>query len=266
LLGAKSLSFDNPETYGFMHNEMLANVAKEVDETIDFDAMDEVFEYVKEIHVQFVEESSMSAEDKVMMIEYLETYKSFIFTANVYNALFLDTDNEVVQNIIQLHEKNVIDDFEKVTLLNMLNKIESSFAGEITNDEFVVYILSVKHEWEANYPEGATYGKMLGIVLGIAEGSAQFWNDYPHPIEPIIIIDPLNNQPYPCYALPAAAGAVVAKDVAGAIVGGVTSACVQAGVTGDVNWKVVGCSAVVSGVSASAGVVGKVAGFIAKLF
>ena len=67
---------------------------------------------------------------------------------------------------------------------------------------------------------------------------------------------------YPCYALPA----VVATDAAGAIVGAASSALAQTAVTGEVNLKVVGVSAVIGAVSYSTGVVGKVAGFIAKLF
>jgi hypothetical protein len=62
-------------------------------------------------------------------------------------------------------------------------------------------------------------------------------------------------------ALPAWAAA----DIGGAIVSGAIAASGQYTLTGEVNWEVVGWSAVGGGISTSTGAAGKVASFISKL-
>lgn len=94
---------------------------------------------------------------------------------------------------------------------------------------------------------------MVASILAISIASIEWWEENP---------DAFADNTKSTKALPVWAAA----DVVGGVLGAGMSAAAQYGVNGDVNWEIVGYSALGGAVAGSTGIVGKAAKWISGLF
>jgi len=206
-----------------------------------------------------------------------ESQKGFFNDVFDENQLFLETSNlqGIIKNEINienpirashttlsvliddLHQANVISNREFEKLLDFQETLSKVYPAEISETDFTDYLKE-----SANKIENESV--ILRTMIDIGIHSNEWWNNN---TPDIYLPNPIGEVPYPSeqyqtYALPA----VVGTDIAGALVGGVMSAGIQYAVNGDVNWTIVGASAVGGAIVGSTGVVGKLGKWISSLF
>jgi hypothetical protein len=135
-------------------------------------------------------------------------------------------------------------------------KVKLSYEGVISDFELKSFTLQLKDEWLAmGYTVDSENGRIMAYTLAISLASLEWWEENPDGLKS-------SRSLKSALALPAWAAA----DIGGAIVSGAIAASGQYTLTGEVNWEVVGWSALGGGVSTSTGAAGKVGKWISSMF
>jgi hypothetical protein len=275
LLKHKNFSFadspdqDDPAYWGFIHNLFLANFNEIFDETnadvSDAQTPDEVIDYCNKINLSYLH--TLYAEGMIDDVDtweqIFEETKYYTCTPYLYYVLSASGTSGITYQLKFLKNQGVIDELECLTLNNIMNNVRQNLSGMISHAQFLICINHANTVYMAHYNEDSEHGKMLGIVLGIANASAEYWGKRPDLLEPYPIWDEKPNNVIPCspcYAVPA----VVAADVGGAIVGAVGGAVSSKVTSGEVNGKAVAIGATIGAVSASVGAPAAVGNAVCK--
>ena len=180
----------DPAYYGHIHNLFLANFNAIFDETVvenrNFQTPDEVIEYCYEINLSYLQTLSATGiiDNVDRWAQELEESKYYTCTPYLYHVLSSTGTNGVTCQLNSLKNQGFIDDLEHSTLNEILNKVKQNLAGIITDTEFLVCIDNANAVYTVNYDGNSEHGKMLGIVLGIANASAEYWAERPDLINP----------------------------------------------------------------------------------
>ncbi len=253
-------SQDNGAYWGFVHNLFLTNFNEVFDENnqavVDPQTPDEVVDYIYSINENYL--NTLVAEN-VIDIDDVSLWQQALSEESKYYAcipyLYYTIESNVIEDQLNLLEAaGYIDALEHTTLNDITNSVMQNLAGTTTHSDFLLCIENANMVYAENYGETNEYGKMLQIVLSIANASAEYWSGRPDLLDPYLVWedeDPSLIIPNtPCYAVPAP----VAADVGGAIVGGAVSAGVSYVFDGEVDWKRVGINATATAICGSTGI------------
>ncbi len=242
----KKLSFSAYKQYGDLHNAFLSNALDHFSEDISLNLKQDKIDYVARFQQGYVPSTGLSANDQNQLSAELYEYRDLVVYPDLYNEAFVSRGSGVTlsSEIDDLLANGVIDAFEHGKLKTLLSMARGNLDGTVSNTQLEDFVQRALKDWEnSNYTQNSATGQLLPIVLSISLSSIDWWKTHP------------SADKYKTAALPAWAAA----DVAGGIVGAVSSGIVQYTITGDVNWKVVGGSAVAGAVVGSTGLVGRIA-------
>jgi hypothetical protein len=258
------LSFEQFEVYGEIHNQFMTNVKDNFEPDERIENVDQALNYVNEFQLSFLEKADLKGIDKKYLSDALVSSSELVVFDLTYEKMFLspnartsESDEPTLFELVEeANSKGLLDNFEYQSLKNLGEKVKDSYDGFVSDNELKAYISDLKYEWIAQgYTEESENGRIMAYVLAISLSSLEWWEANPD-------AGLTENSNGRVMALPAWAAA----DIGGAIVSGAIAASGQYTLTGEVNWEVVGWSALGGGISTSTGAAGKVAGFISKLF
>lgn len=232
---------------GQLHNEMLANAIDRFDETIDFNDVYEIVEYVKDINMTYIDEHDFDKETKEILYEMFEVTKECVSTPDLYDSTFAG-QYSFDRNVNILYDAELIDDFDKEQLMSIWEQIVKAYNQESSNEEVIETIKK-----NATIGMEGTKSMVANAIYDIALSSIDFWNEYG---DKPISIDP---ETPPCYLPPQ-----VAADVIGATYSAAVCAIGQAALTGHVSGASVAVAAVGGAVNGSFGVAAKAANATVK--
>lgn len=262
----EKLSFESFEKYGKIHNDFLTNVKQNFEPTDEISSYDEAIDYVNTFQQQFLKSTSLSESEKQMLSAAIIETKRFVDFDYSYNKMFPNQENRQKSasidemTLFELVEKSkedgLIDEFEYNSLMALGEKVKLSYEGVISDFELKSFTLQLKDEWLAmGYTVDSENGRIMAYTLAISLASLEWWEENPDGLKS-------SRSLKSALALPAWAAA----DIGGAIVSGAIAASGQYTLTGEVNWEVVGWSALGGGVSTSTGAAGKVGKWISSMF
>lgn len=267
LNGNANKKLASSQSYGIIHNDFMsfANNDFVLDENITTknDAYNSVTSFFQEKLESY---NGIDESEKRFLNDAFDDNHFFLETSNLQKII----KNEInIENPIRashttlsvliddLHQANVISNQELDKLLDFQETLSKLYRGEINSSDFKDYLYKSTNNIENE-------SVILRTIVDVGIHSNKWWNNN---TPDIYLPNPIGEVPYPSeqyqtYALPA----VVGTDIAGALVGGVMSAGIQYAVNGDVNWTIVGASAVGGAIVGSTGVVGKLGKWISNLF
>lgn len=263
----EKLSFESFEKYGKIHNDFLTNVNINFEPSDEISSYDEAIEYINEFQHEFLESTNLTKEEKQMLSASLSETKMLVDFDYSYSKLFPSQKNR--QKITSIDEMSLfelienskanglIDEFEHNSLKLLGEKVKQSYEGIISDNELKSFALQLKDEWlSMGYTVDSENGRIMAYTLAISLASLEWWEENPEGLKST------RSSLAVAMALPAWAAA----DIGGAIVSGAIAASGQYAITGEVNWEVVGWSALGGGVSTSTGAAGKIGKWISNLF
>lgn len=262
---------------GKFHNEHLANVINnfEVPEVGNYQAaVNSITNFNKLFYKQNETLYFGAAEPEPETDQNFEDSKEFVNKPAFTQGLLASSGSTSLDGLIaQIADVPVINDANKELLRDFKDAIKQNIEGGISNEDLEAQFVSLANRWSEinSNNESSPSATLTGVVLTIGLKSSEFWQE--HAGEMAIVRFENTTQ----YALvnrgPSASSNPqvwflhpAALDAAGAIVSSVGSCLVQYGATGHVNGRAVLGSAIVGAVSASTGLVSKVAGWISSLF
>lgn len=260
--------FSNSTDYGQVHNDFMDFINNDFTPDGGINLKNDGYNYVvsffnnkassyNQIKKDEKEALLKSINDNAKLLETSDVQKIINNQINISNPIS-NTQTSLSQLILDLKNQNVIslDEYEEINdFQNVLTKVNNS---ELSATDLNDYVNKLD-----NRIEGKNY-KIIEPMVSVAKYSNNWWNDNTPTIYlplPIGEVTHPSNQ-YTTYALPVAVG----TDIAGALIGGAMSAAIQYGANGNVNWGIVGASAVGGAIVGSTGVVGKLGKWISSLF
>lgn len=240
---------------GEIHNAFLAHAYDKfiIDDSLT--TKEEKIESLKGFQQAYLETFDLEARDKALISAGIEKYKNMydnteILCRRVFDAPTRSDGNYDEMNIFQAidyaYEANVIDDFECEKLKSVANTAKVAMAGEMTQAELVRQIADIVRDWEAKgYLVEGEYGITLGNTLAVSMASMEYWDEHPDlpEFEPVVV------------------ASIVARDIAGGLVGAVSGG-IGSAVRGGFSWGAVGWGAASGALVASTGIIGRIASWI----
>ena len=231
--------------------------------------LEDGIKYVRDFNEKSILESfSLSDVQRNLLKKGMDETKNFLVEINYPYANYsigakqlslFDIQNVVIADLLK-HETINIDDAKILRrLIDSFQKAEvqqiSVFALDDTLSTLENEFKSIVHQTETNY------GYITGAVLAVAKESYNWWLNNPGAIQ-VNSIKTTNKIDNKIQAIPL----VVANDIAGALVGAGIAVSGQMIINGEVDWGIVGWSAVSGAVIGSTGVVGKIGKWLSNLF
>lgn len=264
----QKLKFESFEKYGQIHNDFLTNVKDNFQINEDINSGEEALNYVNKFQQNFLSTISLEKEDKTMLSKSLEQTKELIVYDYAYLKMFSSSEKtrksssleemSLFELIEDCKNKELIDEFEYVSLLELGEKVKESYEGIISDNELKTFVLQLKNEWiEKGYTIDSKNGRIMVYTIAISLASLQWWEENPEGIEKSKIFRATR-------LLPAWASA----DIGGAIWGGATGAIASYIASGGegVSWEAVGIGALSGAISTSTGAAAKLGKWITSLF
>lgn len=214
-------------------------------------------DYVKDIAQTYNNSLNISAEEKAFNNQVLEDSKHFV-VSETFMADYVGNNGFVYEKVNDLYQAGEIDLFEKESLVATAQKSYDNHIEILSTSDLKAFIIGIKQEWESKgYLEDDKHGKILPLILSISLHSFHWWENNPDAYE----------------ALSRAIPAVVANDIAGAVVGATYQASkevvnddVSGGETIEGAGERIAMGAVHGAVLASSGAVTKAAKWLKSLF
>ena len=243
----KSMRINSYEYFGKGHNLFLTNVDKNFESDFNITKLDDAIEFVNKFNTSFALTLGIKDKEELkIFINSLNDYKRFVRTDILFKELF--EDGLCFSRIKEALSIKVIDQFEFDKLNILVQATYDNYKGKVSNSEIEKMILSIQGELDRKCSKlGSEYGQILGITLSISRASIEWWNNK----------NGNGNAKIP---------AVVGADIAGAIIGAVSSGVGSCTTGGSVNWKSVAWGACAGAVMGSTGIVGKVGKWLSGLF
>lgn len=223
-------------SFGQLHNNMLAYVIDNFDETIEFNDVYEIVKHVSDIDMTYIDKYGFDEETGNILREMCEITKECVSTPDFYDSMFAG-QYSFKNSVNILYKAKLIEDFDRDLLMDIYGQIVKAYNKEISNDEAVDNIKS-----QADLGQKKTNSMVANAIYDIALSSIRFWDENgeePMPVDP---------ETPACYLAPPAVA-----DIGGAIVGAATTAVLQGAKTGHVSGKDVAIGAVATAVNTSVG-------------
>ena len=252
-------------SYGDIHNDFMdmANAEFEIDTTVT--SKTQAIRQLTDFYVNRTSSyTKLSSDDRNILAESIENNNDLFDAQTSINVIF---DRNLVNNpwrgrstltvlIDDLNANAVISSNETAQIRATVTLVRDAIQGRVNLNDFEQKLTQLSAD-----NVGKNYD-FLNPALCVGESSLSWWrNTSPDLFLDQQVISPSNPQ-YQTNALPD----VVGVDIAGAIVGAAVSASIQYGVTRNVNWKIVGLTAVAGAITSSTGVIGKLGKWISNLF
>lgn len=243
-LGGKSGA---PISFGQLHNDMLAYVIDNFDETIEFNDVYEIVNYVRDIDMTYIDKYGFDEETGNILREMCEITKECVSTPDLYDSMFAG-QYSFKNSVNILYKAKLIEDFDRDILMSIYGQIVKAYNQETSNDEVVGNIKS-----QAELGQKKTNSMVADAIYSIALSSICFWEENGEGYMPVDPETPV------CYMPPQ-----VGADVVGAAYSAAVATAGQLIVNGKVNGKTVAIAAVGGAVNSSFGVATKAANAVVK--
>ena len=243
-LGGKSGA---PINFRQLHNDMLAYVIDNFDETIEFNDVYEIVNYVRDIDMTYIDKNGFDEETGNILREMCEITKECVSTPDLYDSMFAG-QYSFKNSINILYKAKLIEDFDRDILMSIYGQIVKAYNQEASNDEVVGNIKS-----QAELGQKKTNSMVADAIYSIALSSICFWEENGEGYMPVDPETPV------CYMPPQ-----VGADVVGAAYSAAVATAGQLIVNGKVNGKTVAIAAVGGAVNSSFGVAAKAANAVVK--
>jgi hypothetical protein len=261
----EKLDFADFEKLGVIHNRFMTNFKDNfrIDPTIDSRSV--AIESVNQFNLAFADKITDIPEgEKQLFKTLLEENKRFVDSQAFYKEAFVssnalrsggeDSQGLLLDCLKEAFANDMIDQFEYEKLKLIGLKTKENYEGSVLDAELEKLIISIKDEWVSKkYTENSKHGRALAYTLAISLASIEWWKENP---------DAASSGLRATTVLPVFVG----RDIAGAIIGGVSSGVGSYATGGSVNWKSVGWGAGAGAVLGSIGAVAQLGGWISKLF
>lgn len=264
-----SLKVSDFQSFGELHNMILANANENFNIT-DSLIQDENAKIDSLLKFNFDAIDNICLEDKediknqlkrfknVVLCDKFETFfgnnsptreEEELFEENIIfeklandSVITLDELPSLRTLINSLHDKGHIDDISNEIYLTLLDLVEKSCAGLITDEELEnsVDLLIYRYD-NSNLTKDTPLYVSTGVALAVSKSSLEWWEENPTAITAESKIPQM-----------------VAMDIGGAIFGAVTNAATQAVLNKRWSWTTFGISVACGAVSGSLGMAGKI--------
>lgn len=258
----KQLKVSDFNKIGEIHNSFLTNVKDnfKIIETLKDEQ--EKIEAIYQFNKDFVTSLDISAAEKNLLIADLDKTKSLVKEDVLISKSFGIALNNKSYSKNQENEENLFDIIENLKtdgkinngsyqILNSLsNDLKANYEGSLSDNQLKINVQSLINDFNnVGYSENSE-GDMVGTVLAISISSIEWWEQNPDALDNLASKSNVSNK--------ALIAPWLAADLVGGAVSGVIAASGQAVINGDVDWAVVGWSALGGAVSSSTGAVGKI--------
>ena len=242
------LKASNFDKIGEIHNSFLTNVKDHFTPIESKTAEQEKIEAIYQFNKNFVSSLDISTEEKTLLIVGLEESKYLVkenvlisksFGVSLSNKLF-ESEENLVEMIDNMKANGIINNDSYQILNSLSNDLKANYEGSLPDNQLKTNVQSLINDYnDIGYPSNSE-GGMVGTILAISISSIEWWEQNPDALDNLASRSNASNK------------ALIAPWLA-------TSAGVQYGVTGEVNWEVVGWTALATGAAASTGIIGKIA-------
>lgn len=260
LIKKRTMQVSDYSKIGEIHNAFLANIKNNFEATEKGESLEERIEVINNFNKEFVSELNLNVVEKQNLTQGLEDNKSLVITSNLTTRSFSsgNTKPSNEENLFTLIEKlkvqNLINEKTYDILYRLSSDLKLNYEKQLSDADLKQNINRLITEFnDLGYDVTSGEGQMVATILAISISSIEWWEENP---------DAFANNKISTKALPVWAAA----DLVGGVLGAGMSAAAQYGVNGDVNWEVVGYSALGGAVTGSTGVVGKAAKWLSGLF
>jgi hypothetical protein len=221
----------------------------------------EKIEAIYEFNKNFVSSLDISDNEKNLLISDLERSKDLVkedvlisqsFGNHLYNKTTRNQESEenLFEIIDNLRTNGTINDNSFQILNSLSNDLKANYEGSLSDNQLKINVQTLVNDFNnVDYSENSE-GEMVGTVLAISISSIEWWEQNPDALDNLTSKNNVSNK--------ALIAPWLAVDLVGATLGAASSAGIQYGVNGDVNWEIVGWSALATGATASTGAVGKI--------
>lgn len=233
---------------GNLHNEFLDIVTDEnasegtrsLNPEIDWDLVNQ--EQVRQ--AQLIDEEPKY---KTILVNELKAYKRYYDPEVLYDEAFPNgTTVTLRDNLVSLEQSGFVDRFEVELLLQLAAATNDNMRGVLSSEELTSKVMSLCDKWEAHYKDTVKgCGSFSAYILSISKSSMEWW---------AVEADTSTR----------AIQLIIGQDIAGAVVGAVSSAVIQYTVNKQIDGLSVGYSALAGAITGSTGIVGKAGKFISK--
>ncbi|WP_439131502.1 hypothetical protein [Polaribacter sp.] len=247
---------------GKIHNSFLTNVKDNFKIIETFTDEQEKIEAIYQFNKDFVTSLDISSTEKNLLIADLNKTKSLVKEDVLISKSFGISINNKSNSKKQENEENLFDIIENLKtdgkinnesyqILNSLsNDLKANYEGSLSDNQLKINVQLLINDFNnVGYSEN-TEGELVGTVLAISISSIEWWEQNPDALDNLASKSNASNK--------ALIAPWLAADLVGGTLGAVASAGIQKGVNGDVNWEIVGWSALAAGATASTGAVGKI--------
>lgn len=263
-------NFELFSVYGDVHNMLLEYTENNLDlSSANCTSIDDGLDYLVTLQTRAIENTNLPTSDKNTIKNLLVEHKKLYLKENINDGLLTKgegnpdavTVEEMAESVNNSYVLGIMDDFERESLLKLIEMSVESAKGELDNDAFYDNLKEMVSQWKLLYAntdyselfDGSSefcdipHGAVSAVVFNIAISSLDYWEEGHTKALGVV-------------------GTIAVQDIVGAVIGGVSGAAGSAMISGEVNWKSVAWGAGVGAITGSTGVVGKVSKFIAGLF
>jgi hypothetical protein len=245
-LSKDSLKVQSYLNLGTAHNEFLKNAKDNFEVNASVTSTSDKIDYIYNFNSKYIDKLDFTIQKKALMREQMNISKGLVKTSNLtsgsfYQSLSEDSIDEgtIFEKLDTLRDFEVISDFAHTLLTNFANDLKANYESNLSDADLKLNLIQLIATYDNHgYPEDSGEGAIIGTIFAISLSSLEWWEENN---------DSTEVAPW------------VAADCAGALVSGVSTACIQYGFNGEVDWNIACTSALVGAVSASTGLVGRIA-------
>jgi hypothetical protein len=249
--GCTSISIDDFNLLGEIHNDALTNVLEAFEPDTTITTLEGAIDQIVQFNTDFLEDQFENTSIDSIVASHMQSSNWLVVTNWMYDSLYsINSSVSLAKLVNNLFSNEMIDSIEKVILNRVANLVEENYNGYVDAQGLKDTLLVLRSVWNSQgYTTCSTTGYFAAAVLSIGIRSTQWWIDNPNAHGEDRIA------PW------------IALDAAGALVGAGIAAGAQYAVNGEVgDWGVVGVSAVGAGIAASTGIIGRGVNGLADFF
>lgn len=247
---------------GEIHNAFLTNANNNLEIVEGVNDLNEKVEIISNFNKEYAASLDLSMKDRQNLIKSLDNHKEFVLSDKLTEKSFGNSylksgkieDANIFELIENLKSTSTINE-ETYNILNRLSlDLKSNYEYSLSDAQLKLNVLQLIGEFrEIGYKTDSGEGKMLGTILALSISSIEWWEENP---------DAFGENLKSTKALPVWA----AMDIVGGVIGAGMSVAIQASVNEEVNWEIVGYSALGGAVVGSTGIIGKAGKWLSGLF
>ena len=247
---------------GEIHNAFLTILNNNFEPIKEVDDLNERIETINDFNKKFVSNLDLTIEDRQLLVQSLDNHKEFVVADKLAEKSFGsnqlksgDIENANIFELIEYLKTTNQIDVDSYDILNKLSlDLKSNYEHSLSDTLLKLNILQLIAEFNnLGYDLGSGEGEMVGTILAISIASIEWWEENP---------DAFGDNLKSTKALPVWAG----MDIVGGVIGAGMSVAIQVKVNDEVNWEIVGYSALGGAVVGSTGIIGKAGKWLSGLF